>query len=643
MLPVVRVTGDRAAQIENKYPDLQKDSALNPYRVAPSSRLSVQTFSSADIEAIKPTDIFDLLNHAVGVLTLYQGRKIPYSVRIRGDLNFAYIIDGVYLPSESGARILQNIPVAAIEQVDIVRDATALTLAPMVDFGRPSGAPNDGYIVIRTKRPLTAEATLTAQRESYDTTAGSVYAGAASDTAYLSGFASHYQTDGRPGENMAKTSDSGMARAGYLGTALRTELSVFSDRTTQQIQAADPLQSTLGGQRWQIDPATTTFIALNSSYRWLDVNVTDLVLSRYRLKATMIDGSILPGVEANIFPNREYIDNIDVKHTLRIADTFIRLGGQWMHWDTPTGASYYEGYPRDERIIGYFATAEQGFFARKLIADLAVRQDQRHIIEGVDHYYAYQVLFQLPEISDRTLPPDRFVSFGLAYSPVPEIRFTGRVYGARQGGVDAVPAVDNKVLHAETQNKYEFGAAYIGWDIFRPAITFFRTHIDNAKYPALDVRSSTGVTTSLWDETTVDRDGFELQAKGEFPLLGGNTAYTFGWTYLTGDTTTEDYGRTSPRNTLTGTLKHVNGSWDFAVSFSGVDQFASNWKAVDQDSHPIGGYSRVDANIGYRFTIGSSNTRIGLYGRNILDQRYETQLGYRDIGATYGCEVRVDL
>ena len=102
VLPEVQVSGDRLQKLEEKYPDIQADHVLNPYRVAPSSRLSVQTFTAEDIEAIRPLDIFDLLNHAVGVLTLYQGRKVPYSVRIRGDLYFAYIIDGVYLPSESG-------------------------------------------------------------------------------------------------------------------------------------------------------------------------------------------------------------------------------------------------------------------------------------------------------------------------------------------------------------------------------------------------------------------------------------------------------------------------------------------------------------------------------------------------------------
>lgn len=643
VLPEVQVSGDRLQKLEEKYPDIQADHVLNPYRVAPSSRLSVQTFTAEDIEAIRPLDIFDLLNHAVGVLTLYQGRKVPYSVRIRGDLYFAYIIDGVYLPSESGGRILQNLPLSAIEQVDVVRDSTALTLAPMVDFGRPSGAPNDGYIVIRTRRPLGTEATLGSRFESYDTHSNNVYAGLANEQTYISVLGTDYRTDGRPNEHMAKNSEAAMLRAGYTGSALRSEFSIFSDRTHQQIQAADPRESTLGYQRWRLDPITTTFIALNSSYRWNDSNTTSLVLSSYRLTANMVAGSALPGVQPNIFPNEENIDNIDLKHSIRYADTFIRIGGQRMHWNTPTGASYYEGYPRDERITGYFATLEQGFFERKLIADIAVRQDERFIIKGVDHYYAYQMLFQQPTIFNRKLPADRFLALGLAWSPTPEWKINGRAYAAEQGGVDSVAAVNNKTLHPESQDKYELGIAYAGWEILRPALTLFYTHITNAKYPAKEARSQTGMTTSLWDETTVTRTGLELLTKGEFPLFGGNTTYTAGWTYLVGDTTTEDYGRTSPRNTFAFTIKHVNGAWDGAISLSGVDRFTSDWKATDQNAHPIGYYSRIDANIGYRFKFGDSTAHISAFGRNMLDQHYETQLGFRDVGALWGCELRIDL
>lgn len=643
VLPEVNVKGDRLDQLEGKYPDLQADHALNPYRVAPSSRLAVQTFTAEDIEAIKPLDVFDLLNHAVGVLALYQGRKVPYSVRIRGDLYFAYIIDGVYIPSETGGRILQNLPLSAIEKVEVVRDATALTLAPMVDFGRPSGAPNDGYIVIRTRRPLGPEATGAVRTESFNTQAANLYAGTANEQAYVSGVTSHFQTASKPGENMARHSDASMIRTGYTGPGFRADLSAFSDETRQEIQAADPKESTLGLQRWRLDPIKTTFAALNLSQQWNDAHTTTCTVSTYRLTATMVAGTALPGISPNIFPNLETIDNIDLKHTVRFDNTLLRFGGQRMHWDTPTGASYYEGYPRDERITGYFATAEQSLMADKLVLDVAARRDQQVILRGVDHYYAYQMLFQQPSIFNRALPADHYLSTGMAYSPSADWKLTARAYAAKQGAAENVPALDNKVLHPESQRKAEAGLNFVGWDTLRPALTLFFTHISHVKYPAKEVRAQNGLTTSLWDETNVNRRGLELMFKGEADMFSGLTEYTAGWTYLFGDTTNEDYGRTSPRNTLAFTVKHHHGPWDGAVSLSGVSSFQSNWKATDRQFHAIGYYSRLDLNTGLSFKLNGCAPHLSLYGRNVMNQHYETQLGYRDIGAIWGVELRMDI
>lgn len=642
VLPEVTVIGERVKEVQEKYPDLHPDHALNPYRVAPSSRLSVQTFSADEIASIRPVDVFDLLNHAVGVLSLYQGRKVPYSVRIRGDLYFAYIIDGVYIPSESAGRILQNLPVNLIEQMDVVRDATALTLAPMVDFGRPSGAPNDGYIVIRTRRPLHTDVSVTLRAERFDTDSQQLYAGMASNHFYVSGFGSHNETAGRSDTYMTKRSGSGMARLGYTGELLRAEFSYFNDRTRQQIQAADPMLSTLGPQRWQIDPVDTSFTALNMAMQWDGEHTTTLTWSEDRLDATMVAGTAISGIAPRIFPNEERIRNLDIKHTWRHQNTLIRLGGQRMRWSTPTGASYYEGYPRDELITGMFATLEQGLLDKALVLDAALRRDQQHVIQGVDHYYAYQMLFQQPNIANRTLPANRFATLGAAYQPNTAYKLTTRLYAAQQGATDQVPAVDNKTLHPESQAKAEIGLAHEGWAWLRPSLTIFSTRIHHAKYPALEVRDMNGRTTALWDETEVRRQGLELQIKGQTALLGGDLNYGAGWTWLTGHTTNEDYGRTSPKHTLTFTGKYTRGLWEGGAAITGVDTFWSDWKSVDGQFHPIGYFTRLDMSLTRRWVMADAMGHWALYGRNLLNQRYQTQLGYRDPGMIWGLELGVD-
>ncbi|WP_150049074.1 TonB-dependent receptor plug domain-containing protein [Methylomonas rhizoryzae] len=647
MMPEFVVTANRLSEMEQRYPDLQEDSGLNPYRVAPSSRLSVQKFSAEQIEALKPTDIFDLLNHAVGVLTLYQGRKIPYSVRIRGDLYFGYIIDGVYVPSEAGARILQNLPVAAIEQVEVVRDSTALTLGPMVDFGRPSGAPNDGFIIVRTRRPLKTEAGALARTESFQTDSESVHAGSAGDLGYASARLNHYQTDGKTDYYMAKESNSGMLRAGLDLFGLRGEFAAYHDETRQQIQAGDPKETLLGLQRWQLAPLRTTFWGgtLSSQFNgiWGEEHSTVFTASGFHVDANQINGTLLPGIAPSMIPNLEDLAGYDLKHTVRFGDTLLRIGGQHMHWDTPTGASYYENFPREEIIRGAFATLEQGLFDRLLTIDLAGRLDDQFIIKGVDHYYADPMRYSLPDIVNRNLPASRFATLGFSLQPGDYLKFNGRAYYAQQGAVQTVIPLPGIQLHPEGQKKAELGLTYERWAAFHPALTGFFVRIQNVKYPARSVRDREGIVTTEWNETNTNRYGFEFMLNGQFRSALGNSRYRFGWTYISGDTTTQDYGRTAPPNTYTFSLQHDADPWQINLSLLRVEKFFSNWKAVDGRLHPIGDFLRMDANLSRSFQAGPAVTRLSLYGRNLLGQNYETQLGFRDPGAMLGIELRLDL
>lgn len=647
VLPEFEVTADKLSDEERRYPDLREDNGLNPYRVAPSSRLSVQKFTAKDIDSLKPTDVFQLLNHAVGVLTLYQGRKIPYSVRVRGDLYFGYIIDGIYVPSEAGARILQNLPVTAIEQVEVIRDSTALTLGPMVDFGRPSGAPNDGFIIIRTRRPTKTEAGALARTESFNTDLEAVHAGTAGDLGYVSARVNHFQTDGKADFYMAKESNTGMFRAGGDVLGFRAEFSAYRDETRQQIQAGDPMETLLGLQRWQLAPLRTTFwgstLSRQSHGYWDEEHSTVLTVSGFNVDAHQINGTVLPGIAPRLIPNQEDLIGYDLKHTIRFDNTLLRIGGQHMQWNTPTGASYYEGFPRNEIIRGGFITLEQGLFDGLLTVDLAGRLDGQFIVRGVDHYYADPMRYSLPEIHNRSLPASRFATIGAALQPTEHIKFNARAYYAKQGAVQSVLPIPGVELHPEGQKKSELGVSYDRWPAFHPALTGFFVHLDNVKYPAKSVRDREGIVTTQWNETAVNRYGFEFMLNGQVNWDLGSTRYKMGWTFITGDTTNQDYGRTTPPNTWNFNIQHELGPWEANFSALRVEKFLSDWKSVDGQFHPIGNFLRLDSNLSRKFVVGPTTSRLSLYGRNLLGQTYETQLGFRDPGAVLGIELRVDL
>lgn len=621
--------------------DLDPDSAANPYRVAPSSRAATQTFTQEEIAALKPRDVFDLLNQATGVFSMYQGRKVPFSVRIRGDVNFAYIIDGVYLPESSAGRVLQTLPVMAIEQMDVVRDATALTLAPLVNFVSPSGAPNDGFIIIRTRRPQRNEATVRVATETFDTRSAAAFAGVTGSQGYVAGLGSTYRTDGPADQNMARWSDAVMAKGGFHAGGLRADFSYFQDRTNQQIQAADPLESTLWPQRWSLSPIEISFAAGNATMEWNDTHTSYVAASQSRVLASLYQGSVLVP-QPTLIPNQEFIDAYDLKHTYRSGGTLLRFGGQYLHFNTPTGQMFYEGSPREEQIRGYFGYAEQGFFDRRLVFDASIRRDDQYIVQGVDRFSPTPGRGVLEIVRDRALPPGKYWALGAYVVPAPSWRLNARVYRAEQGGLVNVLAVGNKVLDPEVQTKYEAGITYAGSTAFSATVTGFYGDIRNAKTPVEYVRSDARFV-ALYDQLDVVRSGVEVAGNGVIASVAGSTRWRFGYTFIADSGGALDYGREAPRNLFNASIQHGWGRWDANLSLSRVDTFRSNFQSLDGQFKPIGGYTRIDLSLGREFRIGPTRTRASVYGRNITDERYATQLGFRDPGRVIGLEIVIDL
>ncbi|MBL8534186.1 MAG: TonB-dependent receptor [Betaproteobacteria bacterium] len=621
--------------------DIDPDSPRNPYRVSESSRLASQTLTAADIEAFKPRDLFDLLDHAVGVHTMFQGRKVPFTVRIRGDTHFAFLIDGVYVPQNSAGRILQTLPVDAIEQVEIVRDATALGLGTLVNVVSASGAPNDGFIVIRTRRPSGPQAGARMSAGRFGTMAAGLHAGTATPAGYVDLRGSRYDTDGRADQHMAQDSTSALATLGFGNHRFAVDTTIFRDRTHLQIQAADPAVSTLWPQRWQLSPLDTTLASARFTAAWDARHTTLLSLGRSHVTATQYQGSVLVP-DPNIIPNEETIDTLDLKHTFRTGPALVRAGVQWLHWITPTGQMFYEGVPREERLFGCFVQAERTFFSGRLTIDAAVRRDEQNVVRGVDRYEPVPVRGTLQTFTDRRLPPSDFFAFGLAASPLDRWRFTGRYYRARQGGVSGVLSAGNLPLDPENQHKAEFGVSHAGWPAFEPTLTLFDSRIDNAKAPVEYVITG-GVARALYGQRDVHRSGAELQAQGRLPRRTGVLTYRVGWTHLIGVEELVDQGRSAPRNVLTGSLRYETGPWDAGISATQVGRYVSNFQAVDAASHPIGDYTRLDINVSRAVRFGTREFRTTVFGRNVTDRRYQTQLGFPDPGAIWGVEFTLEL
>ena len=93
-LEPVDVVDDAASRRQ----DLELDSITNPYRIEASARFGTEVLTRKDIQDLKPSDVYDLLDKAVGIDVSYQGRKHPFFIRTRGGGSFTSIIDGAVLP-----------------------------------------------------------------------------------------------------------------------------------------------------------------------------------------------------------------------------------------------------------------------------------------------------------------------------------------------------------------------------------------------------------------------------------------------------------------------------------------------------------------------------------------------------------------
>ncbi|WP_210160444.1 TonB-dependent receptor [Rhodomicrobium vannielii] len=627
--------------------DLVADSVTNPYRVAPSSQPHTQTFTRQDIENLHPENVFDLLSHATGVQATYQGRKRPFNLFIRGDSNFAYVIDGAYVPSFVGGRILQSLPVSAIEQVDIVRDASALTLGPLVDFASASGALNSGFIVIRTRRPEKTEAEVSTSVATYGTYKTNAFAGTTFErdgwTGYMAGFGGYATTDGPDDWNKWAEGKTGFGKFGLGYGGFFTETMIYKDHSAFGFQRTDI--SSLSDQKWSYDPINTLFITSNSRLAWNSANTTlltvsmnevtqDNVMAYYSGKATTTNHEV------------DQTETVNLRHRIKLDTTMLEAGGQYVHWHSPYGEMFWSGYEREEETLSAYANVEQKFFNDRLTLDASARVDDHTIDKGIELYTEATAsgLKSLSYFHDRELPLATSYSTGASFVVIPNVTVSGRYSHAEQGGVSDI-ALDGVELSPEKQDKWEVAVAARAADYFIPTLTYFDTQVENEKVP-VKYKTVNGYSVPIWGESDTHRAGVELAVKGTLlaEFWPGKLTYSTGWTHLTVADATDDiyYASIKPRDIVNVTLTEEWGPYFGTISANYVSPYKSNFKETKAGVYyDVGNYTVVDLNIGRKFRFGDYDSKVTAFGRNITDEEYATTRGYQAIGATYGLEFSV--
>ena len=646
--------------------DLSPTSAKNPYRTPESSNNHIQVIGREEIEQLHPADVFELLNMAGGVVATPRSSRMGFSgLSIRGDSNFRWIIDGIYLDAGTAARIMGAIPVAAIEEVQVVRGSSALTFGPMTNTENPAGgAAVDGFVVVRTRKPQKSEAQVRLAVESNEGQQQSLWLGKISEDenkGYLAALLTNASNDS-PTEtldngkdyNVDRSSKKGMFKGGIEAAGWNLDLMAYQDEGSYQIPNTNSHVTSPGNLGWFVDKARTNILSLSGSRTWDSRNTTLWSISTVKAEQTVNSrgGTDTSALKANT-PNVVNAEHINVRHNLFLDNAKIMFGADYRHWDVPNGQNpaYYPGIEREEITRGWFLQGEHSMLDGRLNLDASIREDNVYVLHGLNFMFTGVGVgtggVPNTKVDNVQLSAARFTSLGSRYSLDKQWALTARYGLASQPllpGIKAAPGVN---LQPDTQTKWELGVESNLHRALNASLNYFSRLSSNEKQitayskttgPCVTSAATTVLTVPCYAQSDTTRSGVELALSGE---LQTHSRYRFSWTHFTelsGIVSGADLEGQTPSDVAELSASHgidrftLSGALKYVASYNG----GANGTV---GALPYSGYTKLDLGLGYDWKLNSTPVRTTVYGRNLTDKKFETAAGIQDVGRVIGIEM----
>lgn len=649
-LATVEVSADAARQ------DLQPDSLKNPYRVETTARVGTEVMTREDIEALAPKDVIDLLDKAVGMNVTYQGRKSPYFLEERGGGSLTYILDGAILPTSSN-RILQKIPLAAIEQIEIVRGSTSLALGPSIPIGSSASGSgiNTGFVIIRTRRPKGSEAEVSAfveQAVEQPSASGeNLYGGKqmgdpAALNSYVGGMVSSFDRPSKDTWFDGQNADAQMFVGGFGIGRFSLGVMAYRDDGRFEMQRGVTVTGALDTSKWYYDPLKTTVNSYDASMAWTENQVTLLSLFSTEYEQTEYDASFASSAAVAAKHFDEKTSGYSLRHNARFGDTLVVVGNQSTRSEGfgPNTSNSYNNWRTT--VAGWSASAEQKLFGGQVVVDGGYRRDQKHID------FSATSATKLAANSGVDMAPARIYTLGARWQINDMFALSGRHFDGDEGtsGDFDIRTQTGAPLHAETQKRSEVSLEAVPIAYLRPTLTWFDVNIKNQKTATTNTYVVNGETYYYYTEADSNRRGLELLVKGD---ITPRTSYSFGVTHLlvnnttSAGTVTGALGVSEPNNLYTARLSHAWGPYRANLSVKKVDPWHQSTSAMGTAYNVnLGDYTRTDANIMRDFLFGGHKVTGELYGRNLGNDHYATRYTtgyYVDRGRTIGLQLTARL
>ncbi|MGD9159897.1 MAG: TonB-dependent receptor plug domain-containing protein [Desulfobacteraceae bacterium] len=635
--------------------DLDLSSITNMYRVEKSAQFGTEVFRREDIENLEPSDVYDLLDKATGVTLTYQGRRSPFGVSQRGGGSYTYIIDGAVLPP-SANRILYKLPVTAIEEMQIVRGSTSLTLGPAIPIGASNSGSGTvtGFIIIRTKQPEKAQAALSGSFEKHvgghpTATNESLYMGTKMEKSsgvngYIGVLGSKMDRPSQDSWFDGRGGDAGMVNAGFNAGKFNINLMAYIDSGYIEMQRGIDVYGELSGVKWYYDPLKAKIFSTDMTMQWTPDQITLLNLFKTEYEQNENNESFVSD-SASYRDYDEDTKGIGLRHNARFGNTLLQVGGQ-MSNSTGLGGNLYNGYWKyDTTVTGWSASVEHTMLEGNLSFDGGYREDTKHI----DNSSAGRRESMANDDANNNvdMAPSKVFALGAHWRINDTYTLDGRYYRGEQGTVGDfdMRLEDDATPHRENQERVELavGADFTSW--LKPAVTWFNVDIENGKSASSNTYIIDDATYYYYTESDQLRRGIEVMLKGN---ILKNTSYTVTWTRMldiestSGGVTTDSIGTSKPEDLYSVKLNHKWNAYRINLSIKKVDKWLNSRSPMGvRETEGLGDYTRIDANIKRDFKFNQFLLTASLYGRNLGNEHYSTRYVtgyYMDRGRSIGMQ-----
>lgn len=646
-LPTVQVTS--TAPSAGYRADLEPDSIRNPYRVETTARYGAEIMTREDIEALAPKDVIDLLDKAAGLNVTYQGRRSPFFIEERGGGSMTYILDGAILPS-SANRILQKLPMSAIEEVQIMRGSTSLALGPSISVGASNSGSglNTGFVVIRTRQPQKTGVELSAFAEKAEgqpaANGQSVFAGTrlgkAESSGYVGGLISRSDYPSKDSWFDGRNAQNGMLSAGFSDSRFQLGLMAYQDEGRFEMQRGVSATGALDNSKWYYDPLKTTVLSANAGVNWSKNQVTLLSVFDTRYQQSEINDSFANSSHSTR-QFEEKTNGFSLRHSAQFGDTLVQLGRQLTNskgYGPNTNTAFNDWLTK---VSGWSASVEQKLFDKAVTLDAGFRRDVKHI----DH--SATAAKALSANSDVDMAPSKVFTLGARWEIRKDLAMNARYFDGKEGtSGDFDLRTKNKApLHAMKQKRSEFAVEYEPWSFLRGALTLFDVDIRNLKSATTDTYLVNGDSYYYYTESDSRQKGVELAFKGAFE---SGLDYGLSWTHMLKNqtkqsgTTSDLLGASSPKDSYILRLGYRWDKYRFNASLKHVSGWGQSQSPLGMASGmDLGSYTRVDLNAIRDFDLGGNPLSVKLYVRNLGNDKYATRYTtgyYYDRGLTVGLE-----